>query len=43
MAIDRSARGVRFPDRVCAALSAGDIAVARLLVAKGDGMTKKLK
>jgi hypothetical protein len=43
MEIDRSEWGVRLSDRVRAALSAGDIAVARRLVAEGDGMAKNLE
>jgi hypothetical protein len=43
MPIDRSEWGIRLSDRVRAALSAGDIEVARRLVAEGDGMAKSLE
>lgn len=43
MRIDRSEWGIRLSDRVRAALSAGDIEVARRLVAEGDGMAKSLE
>jgi hypothetical protein len=43
MTIDRSEWGVRLSDRVRAALAAGDIEVARGLVAEGDGMAKSLE